>query len=101
VLLSRTNLSSANPQHSLGLPKSVLNQNQVGGYTSSRAGASLGSGNQMAALVHHKIQQSSKTNLHANKMHVIIEDKENRRDLVNRQSANLNPAILNIVPTAQ
>jgi hypothetical protein len=55
----------------------------------------------MAAMVHHKIQQSSKTNLHANKMHVIIEDKENRRDLVNRQSANLNPSIPNIVPTAQ
>jgi hypothetical protein len=84
VLLSRTNLSSANPQHSLGIPKSVLNPNQIGGYTSSRAGASLGSGNQMGAMVHHKIQQSSKTNLHGKQMHVIVEDKENRRDLVNR-----------------
>jgi hypothetical protein len=39
----------------MGIPKSVLNPNQIGGYTSSRAGASLGSGNQMAAMVHHKI----------------------------------------------
>ena len=53
----------------------------------------------MAAMVHHKINQSSKSNLHhgGKQMHVIVEDKENRRDLVNRQSANHNPAIPIIV----
>ena len=79
------------------LPKSVLNPNNLGGYTSSRAAASIGSGNQMAAMVHHKINQSSKSNLHAKPMHVIAEDKENRRDFVNRQSVNQNPSIPSIV----
>jgi hypothetical protein len=88
--------SAANPQHSLGLPKTVLNPN---GYTSSRAAASIGSGNQIAVMA--KMQQSSKTNLHSKQMHVIVEDKENRRDLVNRQSANHNaPSIPSIVAAA-
>lgn len=79
VLLSRTNLSSAAPpqlQQSLALPKSSLN-NQINGYTSSRANGGM--------IVHHKLQNSSKTNLHK-QMHIIIEDKENRRDMINRQS---------------
>lgn len=44
-------------------------------------------------MVHSKLQQTSKTNLHAanKQMHIVIEDKENRRDMVNRQSSGAPP----------
>lgn len=91
-------MTSAGQQ--LVLPKPVgyigQNYNHLAGYTSSRVGlntttaasqnTTLSNGQTIASMVHQKLQQSSKTNLHK---HVVVEDKENRRDMVNRQSTNM------------
>ena len=100
ALLSRASVTSAGQQ--LILPKHgngtfiSTNHNHLNGYTSSRVGLStttsanttnsMSSGHAIASMVHHKLQQSSKSNLHTKQMHTVIEDKENRRDMVNRQS---------------
>jgi len=82
ALLARASVTSAGISHQLILPKANYPQNGLAGYTSSRAGTTI------ASLVHSKINGSSKTNLHSKPMQIIVEDKENRRDMVNRQSSS-------------
>lgn len=91
ALLARASVTSAGISHQLILPKANYPQNGLAGYTSSRAGTTI------ASLVHSKMNGSSKTNLHSKPMQIIVEDKENRRDMVNRQSSS-NPATIPQAP---
>jgi hypothetical protein len=66
------------------------------GYTSSRMNSTSGSGPMaLSNTLHSKLNNNSKSNLHAppkqqqQMMHIVIEDKENRRDMVNRQSQQM------------
>ena len=45
----------------------------------------------LSHTLHSKLNNNSKSNLHAGvgTKHIVIEDKENRRDMVNRQSQQL------------
>ena len=65
------------------------------GYTSSRMNStSASNGMGLSNTLHSKLNNNSKSNLHAppkqqQLMHIVIEDKENRRDMVNRQSQQM------------
>jgi hypothetical protein len=63
------------------------------GYTSSRMNSTSGQSMGLSNTLHSKLNNNSKSNLHAppkqQLMHIVIEDKENRRDMVNRQSQQM------------
>lgn len=65
------------------------------GYTSSRMNTTNSTGGVgLSNTLHSKLNNNSKSNLHAQQppkqmMHIVIEDKENRRDMVNRQSQQM------------
>lgn len=96
-LINRASVTSAGQQ--LILPKATAgylsnNTNHLGagGYTSSRGNGALNSSGAANSMLTNQQKLPSKTNLHhqmqnAKQMHIIIEDKENRRDIVNRQTA--------------